>query len=95
MPIRRFLTSCLFAIGSWLASLGGRIDHLLSTSLAGIGDMLRIAFPPDPLHIDKFINWRSSLGRAVAPFRAFLARARLHEQFSGGGFRLDTVARLA
>lgn len=56
--------------------------------------MLRIAFPPDPLHIDRFADWRLALARIAAPFRAFLERARLHEQFSGDGYRLDTLSRV-
>lgn len=52
------------------------------------GALFRTAFPPDPLHLDRFTDWRMSLSRAVAPFKAFIARAMSHDQYLGGRFKL-------
>ena len=99
MHIRHFLASCLFALGSWFASLGERFDHMLDASLDRIGDLWHIAFPPDPNKVLAHQHYERALAedrqrRKDSRFADFMSRAGLHEQFSGGGFRLDTVSRL-
>lgn len=88
MHIRHFLISCLLVAGSWFVGLGERLDYLLSTALDRIGDMWRVAFPPDPLHVEQFTSWRLSASRLAAPFIAFIDRARRHDQYLGGRFKL-------
>lgn len=52
------------------------------------GNLLRVAFPPDPLHLDQFTDWRQSVDRIAAPFVAFIARAKSHAHYLGGRFKL-------
>ena len=77
-----------------LLSIFTALFFCLGWASTRFGDLLRQAFPPDPMHFNRLIDWRMSLGRIAAPFRAFLERARLHEQFSGDGYRLDTLSRV-
>ena len=94
MHIRHFLVSCLSFVSAAFVGLGAWTVDLIIACRERWVDLWRVAFPPDPLHLPEFADWRGSLGRAVAPFRAFIERARSHEAFSGSGFHLDTVARV-
>lgn len=75
-----------------MASHWPRIFSLLDIFAAlfhRLGVLLRIAFPPgEPAHMRGVLDWRLSVNRVAAPFVAFIARAKSHDHYLGGRFKL-------
>lgn len=88
--IVRFLASCL---SLFFGSIGSGMARLVAFTREVTVDAFRIAFPPDPQTPLARANYTLAMADAVARrrdarFAAFIARAKFHDHYLGGRFKL-------